>query len=163
MRKVIKVVVCRFYIMGTRIHTLFFLSLLNLLFLQFIHDFFLALPVRAQRSESEHGDADRGELNHRNHLTSHCSEDPLVVEIPDRVQRHTSNQKQNISHGQAGNENVGYTSHRARGDEYFHKCDVAKQTNRYYKYIHRRNYASNDEMHRFLSIWCPVVCVVLKD
>ncbi len=101
-------------------------SVVNVTVIAVVHWWFFALPVCAQCRESEHGDSDRSELDHRDHLTSHRSKNPLLIEIPERVHWYTSDQKQNISHGQAGDENVWYTSHRAGSDEYFHKSNVAQ-------------------------------------
>ena len=85
------------------------------------------LPVSAEGSEGEDGDANRSELDGRDEFAAHLPKEPLLGEIPGGVHGHAGHQQQQIAGSEAGDEDVGHAPHGAVGDEDLHEGDVAQQ------------------------------------
>lgn len=118
----------------------------------------LLLPVRAERREREHRHADGGELDNGDEFARRLAEHPLLEQVAGGVHRHAGDQQQQVSHRQAGDEDVGHAPHGAVGDEDLHQGDVSQQTHGDDQDVHRGHDAAHDEVHRLPAVrgcWPP--------
>lgn len=113
----------------------------------------LLLPVRAERREREHRHADGGELDDGDEFARRLAEHPLLEEVAGGVHGHAGDQQQQVSHRQAGNEDVGHAPHGAVGDEDLHQGDVSQQTYSDDQDVRRGHDAAHDKVDCLPAVW----------
>lgn len=103
------------------------------------------LPVSAESSQCEDRDTYRGELDGRDELAAHLPKEPLLREVAGGIHWHTGHQQEQVTSSQAGDEDVGHTSHSTVGDEDLHKGDVSQQAHSDDEQVKRRDHTADSE------------------
>lgn len=86
------------------------------------------VPVSGERSEGEHGDSNRGELDERDQFASNAAEEPLVHQVSAGVHRGAGHQQQQVPQSQAGQEQVRHRPHALHRQTRLHQGDISHQT-----------------------------------
>lgn len=68
----------------------------------------LASPVSRERREREHGHSHRAQLDERDQFAADAAEEPLVHQVAAGVHWGASDQEQQVTQSQAGEEEVGH-------------------------------------------------------